>query len=104
MVHDWKADDIVEAVNTVARSMEGRALYSELEALGWWWGDSKESIAEAKTYADRSPHRARIRWLLSQLYDLELAELDRLSSEALPASGSAVRDTPAPVGVEGKHT
>ena len=75
----WDRYTIAEAVRRVAATTRGAALYSELKALGWWWGNTRESIDRAKKYVEESPHRARIRWLLSELYDLELAELDRLA-------------------------
>ena len=42
----------------VAATTKGAALYSELKALGWWWGGTRESIDRAKRYAEQSPHRA----------------------------------------------
>ena len=75
----WERHTVAEAVRRVAATTKGAALYSELKAVGWWWGGTRESIDRAKAHAEESPHRARIHWLLSELYDLELAELDRLA-------------------------
>ena len=75
----WEPHTVAEAVHRVAATTKGAALYSELKALGWWWGGTRESTDRAKRFAEQSPHRARIHWLLSELYDLELAELDRLA-------------------------
>lgn len=76
----WEPHTIAEAVRRVAATTRGAALYSELAICGWWFGGTRESIDRAKRYAEQSPHRARIHWLLDQLYDLELAELDRLTA------------------------
>jgi hypothetical protein len=76
-VAPWNHHTVAEAVRRVAATTRGAALHSELATLGWWWGNTRESIDRAKRCAEQSPHRARIHWLLSELYDLELAELDR---------------------------
>ena len=89
----WERHTVAEAVRRVAATTKGAALYSELKALGWWWGGTRESIDRAKRYAEHSPHRARIHWLLSELYDLELAELDRLALADLPAEPASDRPT-----------
>lgn len=100
----WDAHAVAEAVRRVKATTRGAALHSELKALGWWWGNTRESIDRAKARADQSPHRLRIRWLLGELFALEMAELDRLpgaGSESVCAGGGAAaggaRDARPPV-------
>ena len=91
----WDRYTIAEAVRRVAATTRGAALYSELKALGWWFGNTRESIARAKRHAEESPHRKRIKWLLSQLLDLELDELERIAAE-VPASTAPAPTPPVP--------
>jgi hypothetical protein len=104
---------LVQAINRVAGTARGKELYSELAALGWWWGSTRESIDRAKRYAKQSPHRRQIRNLLSKLYDLEFVEYRRLrkakrgeqDGQALPPAGvdgteDTHPDTQLPTGVE----
>lgn len=97
----WDRRAIAEAVRRVAATTRGAALHSELQALGWWWGGTRDSIDRAKRFAEQSPHRARIKWLLAELYNLEMAELDRLgSAHPKPAhTGRSAR----PARVENTH-
>lgn len=86
----WTSEAIAEAVRLVASTTRGQALHNELLRLGWRWCGTREGIDANERRAEQSPHRGRIRWLLSELYDLELAELERLTEQQ---AGGAAADT-----------
>ena len=49
----WDSHTIAEAVRRVAATTKGAALYSELKALGWCWGGTRESIDRLIAYKRR---------------------------------------------------